>query len=136
MNMRPVYLAVGLVLGAGACWLGQRALIASRESGCNVESHTKTAPGGDFRATLTYKTCGWGFGLAANFSSVKLEKLGANGWSQNIDLETDEPPAESPTMEWTDSSHLEMVIKSDHISGSIQIAEHGLHFTRRYVTAK
>jgi len=134
--MRLIYLAVGLTAGVVACLLAQRACVVDKESGCDVDSLVKVAPGGDFRATLTHKTCGWGFGLAANFSSVKLEKLGSNGWYLNIDLETDQPVAESPTMEWTDPGHLEVVIKSDHITGSTQLTEDGLRFTRRYVKAR
>ena len=110
--------------------------MVDKESSCSVDSQVKLAPGGDFRATLTHKTCGWGFGLAANFASVKLEKLGPNGWYQNIELETDQPAAGSPTMEWTDPGHLEVVIKSDHITGSTQLTEDGLRFTRRYVKAR
>jgi hypothetical protein len=134
--MRLLYLAAGLIIGVGACLLAQRARVFSRESGCDVASQIKAAPDGGFRATLTIKNCGWGFGLAANFSSVKLEKLGPNGWAQTIEIETDQPATESPTMEWIDSSHLEVVIKSDQISGSIQLTEDGLHFTRRYVSAR
>src|SRR5262245_566507 len=136
MKTRLGYLLLGLIAGVAACLLAQRAGVASRESGCDVESQTSVAPGGDFRATLTHKVCGWGFGLAANFSTVKLEKIGAEGWFQEIELETDEPVSERPTLAWTDASSLEVVIKSDHISGSIELMEDGLHFTRRYVGVK
>src|SRR5262245_708603 len=136
MKMRLIYLAVGLTTGVVGSLLVQRACRVDRESACNADSQVKLSPAGDFRATLTQKTCGWGFGLAANFSSVKLEKLGPNGWYQNVELETDQPVAESPTMEWTDPGHLEVVIKSTHRTGADDLKEDALRFTRRYVKAR
>lgn len=136
MKIRLWHLVVGFIIGIAACLITQRVSVASRESGCDVYTRTEVAPSGGFRATLTNKTCNWGLGLAANFSSVKLEKLGANGWFQNIDLETDQPFSERPTMAWTASNDLEILVKSDRILGSVQLTQDGLRFTRKYVTAK
>lgn len=123
-------------MGIALCLGAQRAWTAYRDSGCDVSMKTELAPDGHFRASLTNKTCSWGFGLAANFSSVRLEELGTAGWFENIDLETDQPVSESPTMKWSGPNDLEVGIKSDHITGAIQSTENGLRFIRTYVSAK
>jgi hypothetical protein len=133
---RLVYLMVGLIIGIAGVLVTQRALVSNPSDGCQIDSKTDVSPNGKFRATLTNKMCAWGFGLAANSSSIKLEKLGTDGWLQNIELETDQPTSESPTMAWLSPTVLEVIIKSDHITGSIRLTEGDLHFVRKYVRVK
>jgi len=129
---RFIYVVVGTIIGVIASLSIQRALVANPDDGCEVSSSVLDSPSGIFRATLTTKVCAWGFGQAANFASVKLEKIGPNGWFKTVDLETDQPSSERPTIVWSSPNDLEVVIKSEHITGSIQTTEEGLHFVRKY----
>ena len=53
------------------------------------------------RVILGEKPCSWGFGLAANFASLHFEKLGNDGWSMDIPLNTDQSPGTiSVDVEW------------------------------------
>ncbi len=133
---RLVYLVFGLIIGIAGCLVTQHALVLNPDDGCQIDSKIGVSPNGKFRATLTNKICAWGFGLAANSSSIKLEKLGTDGWFQNIELETDQPTSESPTMSWLSPTVLQVIIKSDRITGSTQLTEGSLHFIRTYVSVK
>jgi len=136
IRSRPLtYGVIGVIIGVAAYLPAEKAMEAARDSGCTVESKTADSSNGLFRATLTTKTCAWGFGLAANFVSIKLQKTGRDGWIWETGIETDEPGSgwEPPTMSWLSPDTVEVVIKSQTIAGSIQRSELGLKFVRRYV---
>lgn len=123
------------VVGGIALTLGSRwALHALREAGCEASAVTKSSPDNLFRARLTFKQCAWGFGLAASFASLRLEKLGSNGWFLDTDLDTDQPTTLPPAMNWDAPHLLHVTIISNEFSGSLDRDLRDMHLLRTYVS--
>jgi hypothetical protein len=97
------------------------------------------APGGEFQAQLESEFCAWGFGLAANRVSVKIEKLGSGGWSYTLPLEydgaTEDQGSAAPTLAWVGPSNLEILVHTQAISGVLTRRDQGLTVVRSYVSA-
>jgi hypothetical protein len=109
---------------------------ATRERGCQASVTTKSSPDGLFRAQLTFKQCEWGFGFSASFASVRLEKLGSNGWFLSEDLHTDQPLGEAPRLNWDSAHLLHIRIISEQYSGSVDRNLRDIHLLITYVSPR
>jgi hypothetical protein len=104
---------------------------------CQDQATTKEAPGGLFKAELRVHTCGWGFGQAAETVTVKVTKLGPDGWHQVFPVEFDSTAEDSglvpPTMDWSGPNVLTIHVVSKIRSGTLKSHQIGLTVIRDYV---
>jgi hypothetical protein len=120
---------LGIVVALGVPWL----LRYEKESGCDARVVGSDSPDGRFRAQLTDKACHGGFGYAAHFASLRVEKLGSDGWFLNMELDTDQPSSDPPTMEWDGADVLHIKIVSLQYTGSVDRDLNDMHVVRTYV---
>jgi len=103
---------------------------------CSEIGTTTTSPSGKYEARLVIKTCGWGFGLAAESVTIKVTKLGQGGWFYTQPIEFDSinrdngcPP---PTISWTGPNQLRIFTVSNDTSGRIVRQDSELTVIREY----
>jgi hypothetical protein len=83
---------------------------------------------------MTTKDCDE-FGLApgqAEFSSVRVDRLGPNGWFTTFDLEPSDTPGLRSDLKWTRPGDLEIVVDSPVPSGSVEYRLGDFWFVRTY----
>ena len=84
--------------------------------------------------TLSERPCDWGFGLAANFASLHVEKLGQDGWFMDVPLNADQPPGVlSVDLEWKSNDTLQATTRSTEYSGSLEHRVSGFRLVQTYV---
>jgi hypothetical protein len=136
--MRKITVAgIAIVAVAG---LAAIVIHAKRRSdpACDTSEITKRSPSGTFRATLTNEKCGWGFGLAANTVTAKIERSGPGGWFLVLPLEYDgfsqDLGAGPPTIEWQGPNSLAILVHTRAISGTLVRRDDELTIIRTYVS--
>lgn len=82
---------------------------------------------------MTTKGCDYGFGFAASFATVRIEKRDPNGGYMVEPLSVD-PTGTNPkvTITWKSNSFLEAGVESTEFSGSLQQDTDGFTFVQRY----
>ena len=109
----------------------------SEAEACNSTLQTVTSPSGSYRAEMNNKICRWGFGLAENIVSVKIEKLGKGGWFYMVPLEYDgldrDQGVPSPTINWAGPNSLVILVHTQDTSGTLVRTDHELTVVRSYV---
>ena len=119
----------GILLGLGA----RPALDRFRDRGCDETLTTKYSPDRQMRVTLSEKPCSWGFGLAAYFASLHIEKLGKDGWVMDVPLDADQPSSEhTAEAKWKGNDTLQVTIRSEEYSGSLERRVLGFHLVQTY----
>lgn len=124
----------GMVLGVFVTISIQRAWMHSKDSDCDQTSIQKYSPDGTMRALLTKRVCDYGFGLNASFASLRIEKLGKDGWFVDEPLKLDQPPEDSHVIVvWKGNDLLEAQVTSKEYSGSLERRINGFSFVQEYV---
>ncbi|MGA8092704.1 MAG: hypothetical protein WB823_00390 [Steroidobacteraceae bacterium] len=126
-------LIVGVLLGILTPKYVQRAWANYVDRDCEPVKTVRISPDGATRAILTTKGCDYGFGFAASFATVRIERRDPNGWYMVEPLSVD-PSGANPkvTITWKSNSFLEADIESTEFSGSLQQDTDGFTFVQRY----
>ncbi len=103
---------------------------------CTEAVRTIPSPSGKYEAKITIKTCGWGFGLAAESVELKVSKLGQGGWFYTLPIEFDSinrdngcPP---PTINWTGPNELHVLAVTRNNVGRLVRHDGDLSIIREY----
>lgn len=103
---------------------------------CEDTIASKESPGSGFRAEMKTHTCAWGFGLAAETVTVKVTKLGPDGWFMFVPIEfdstADDAGLPNPTIRWTSPDNLVIHVVSKVRLGTLQWRKPGLTVVREY----
>jgi hypothetical protein len=111
-------LIIGIALGVLGPRYTQHAWARYIDENCVPTTVAKASSDGRMRATLTTKTCDYGFGFAAGFATVRVDKKDPNGWFINESLDVDLSP--NVTITWEGSNVLEADVVSSEFSGSLE----------------
>jgi hypothetical protein len=127
----------GLLIVAGVGAVAALAPAAEKSiEPCQENKTEALSPGGMFRSELVIRTCGWGFGLAAETVDVKVTKLGPSGWFMHVPVEYDSTAEDqgtnAPTVEWMGSKDLQVTVNSRSRTGVIVEKNKDISITRRY----
>lgn len=127
-----VGLVLGMALGIAGPRYAQRAWARYVDTDCQPTTVVKLSPDGMMKATLTTKSCDYGFGFAAGFANVRIDKKDPNGWFMNESLDVDLLP--KVAIAWRGPDFLEADVVSREFSGSLEQHVDGFSFLQRYVS--
>ena len=127
----------GIVLAVAGLFAAAYHHEFSKAEACKSTLQAVTSPSGLYRAEMKNQICRWGFGLAANSVSVKVEKLGNGGWFYKIPLEYDglngDQGLPAPTINWSEPNSLMILVHTRNTSGTLARTSHELTVVRSYV---
>ena len=107
---------------------------------CEDTTTGLSSPSKQYLAEVVSHTCAWGFGQAASTLTVKVTRLGANGWYFTLPLEfdplSDDQGLPGPRAEWTAENTLVITTESRSVSGILELTRHPLIVVRRYIKAR